>query len=211
LSERSAKQLDLVEGDKPETAIETYRRKEKERKERKKAERKAKAEGRPFDEEGPFGEQEGEDKGFDDDFFADDGGKDPFATYDDGNVSSGDEIGLSKKDQKKKKLSKKDKKALREAEEAQQEAAQAELALLVGSDDEDDVLGGEGEGGKHFDMRKILKAEKQKGKKVKVKGKKAKKADDAPVKDDFKLDLGDDRFKSLHDDFDFAIDPSNPR
>ncbi|GAA6011140.1 hypothetical protein JCM11491_006738 [Sporobolomyces phaffii] len=208
LSERSAKQLDLVEGDKPETAIETYRRKEKERKERKKAERKAKAEGRDFDEEGPFGEQEGEDRGFDDDFFADDGGKDPFSAYDDGNVSSGDEIGLKKKD--KKKLSKKDKKAQREAEEKAQEAANSELALLVGSDDEDDVLGGAGEGGKHFDMRKILKAEKTKGKKVKAKGKKAKK-DEAPVNDDFKLDLGDDRFKSLHDDFDFAIDPSNPR
>lgn len=209
LSERSAKQLDLVEGDKPETAIETYRRKEKERKERKKAERKAKAEGREFDEEGPFGEEPGEDKGFEDDFFADDG-KDPFATYDDGNASSGDEIGV-KKGKDKKKLSKKDKKALREAEEQQQEVQQSELALLVGSDDEDDVLGGDGEGGKHFDMRKILKAEKTKGKKVKAKGKKAKKSEDAPVKDDFKLDLGDDRFKSLHDDFDFAIDPSNPR
>ncbi|GAA5967029.1 hypothetical protein JCM3765_003684 [Sporobolomyces pararoseus] len=207
LSERSAKQLDLVEGDKPETAIETYRRKEKERKERKKAERKAKAEGRDFNEEGPFGEQEGEDKGFDDDFFADDN-KDPFAAYDDGNVSSGDEIGIKKKD--KKKLSKKEKKAQREAEEKQQEAEQSELALLVGSDDEDDVLGGDGEGGKHFDMRKILKAEKTKGKKVKGKGKKSKK-EDAPVKDEFKLDLGDDRFKKLHDDFDFAIDPSNPR
>ncbi|GAA5876894.1 hypothetical protein JCM16303_006324 [Sporobolomyces ruberrimus] len=207
LSERSAKQLDLVEGDKPETAIETYRRKEKERKERKKAEKLAKHGGKNVDEEGPFGEPEGEDRGFDDDFFADDG-KDPFATYDDGNVSSGDEIGIKKKD--KKKLSKKDKKAQREAEEEAQEAAQSELALLVGSDDEDDVLGGEGEGGKHFDMRRILKAEKAKGKKTKVKGKKAKK-EDAPVKDDFKLDLGDDRFKSLHDDFDFAIDPSNPR
>ncbi|GAA5940616.1 pre-rRNA-processing protein ESF1 [Sporobolomyces koalae] len=212
LSERSAKQLDLVEGDKPETAIETYRRKEKERKERKKAERKAKAEGRDFDEEGPFGDApEGEDKGFDDDFFADDGGKDPFATYDEGNASSGDEIGLGKnKQDKKKKLSKKDKKAQREAEELALEAEKSELALLVGSDDEDDVLGGGGEGGRHFDMRKILKAEKAKGKKVKAKGKKAKQAD-APVQDDFKLDLTDDRFKNLHDDFDFAIDPSNPK
>lgn len=205
LSERSAKQLDLVEGDKPETAIETYRRKEKERKERKKAERMAKAEGRDFNEEGPFGEPQGEDKGFEDDFFADDS-KDPFAAYDDGNVSSGDEIGIKKKD--KKKMSKKDKKAQREEEEKIREAEQGELALLVGSDDEDDVGGGDG--GRHFDMRKILKAEKSKGKKVKVKGKKAKK-DEAPVNDEFKLDLGDDRFKSLHDDFDFAIDPSNPR
>ncbi|GAA6061969.1 hypothetical protein JCM10212_005213 [Sporobolomyces blumeae] len=211
LSERSAKQLDLVEGDKPETAIEIYRRKEKERKERKKAERKAKAEGRDFDEEGPFGEQEGEDKGFDDDFFADDGVKDPFANLDDRAGDSGDEIGTKTIDKRtKKKLSKKEKKAQREAEEKIREAEQGELALLVGSDDEDDVLGGDGEGGRHFDMRKILKSEKTKGKKVKAKGKKAKEAE-APVKDDFKIDLADDRFKSLHDDFDFAIDPSNPK
>lgn len=222
LSERSAKQLDLVEGDKPETAIETYRRKEKERKERKKLERRAKLEGKDFDPyEGPFGgDQQGaddvEDKGFDDDFFADDGGKDPFSAYDDGNVSSGDEIGIAakgKKQQQKKKLSKKDKKAMREQDEERERAEQSELALLVGSDDEDDVLGGDGEGGKHFDMRKILKAEKAKGKKVKAKGKHQRKAvsDGAPVQDEFKLDLADDRFKSLHDDFDFAIDPSNPR
>ncbi|GAA5912201.1 hypothetical protein JCM5296_007509 [Sporobolomyces johnsonii] len=216
LSERSAKQLDLVKDERPETAIETYKRKEKERRERQKLERKARREGKELPaegEEGPeFGGEDTGPGGFDDDFFADDG-RDPFAAYDEGAVSSGDEIGINAKKGKKDKLSKKEKRAQREAEEKAQEQEQAQLALLVGSDDEDDVLGGEGEGGRHFDMRAILKAEKNKGKKVKGKGKKAaaKKEAAEPVKDDFKMDLADDRFKSLHEDYDFAIDPSNPR
>ncbi|GAA5931529.1 hypothetical protein JCM1841_005539 [Sporobolomyces salmonicolor] len=216
LSERSAKQLDLVKDERPETAIETYKRKEKERRERKKLERKARREGTELPvegEEGPeFGGEDTGPGGFDDDFFADDG-RDPFAAYDEDAVSSGDEIGVNAKKGKKDKLSKKEKRAQREAEEKAQEQEQAQLALLVGSDDEDDVLGGGGEGGRHFDMRAILKSEKNKGKKVKGKGKKAaaKKEVAEPVKDDFKVDLTDDRFKSLHEDYDFAIDPSNPR
>ncbi|KAJ8293000.1 Pre-rRNA-processing protein esf1 [Rhodotorula toruloides] len=220
LSERSAKQLDLIQDEKPETSLERYKRKEKERKERKKAERKARMEGRLGSDDEQHGgaadfQPQGDDKGFDDDFFADDG-EDPFAKFDAGVEDSGDEIGVSKKGKKDAtKLSKKERREQREAEEKANAEEQAKLALLVGSDDEDDVLGDDaaGEGGRHFDMRQILKAEKNKGKKRKVKGKKGKKLGDETetVKDDFKLDLADDRFKSLHEDFDFAIDPSNPR
>ncbi|BGP34054.1 pre-rRNA-processing protein esf1 [Rhodotorula toruloides] len=220
LSERSAKQLDLIQDEKPETSLERYKRKEKERKERKKAERKARMEGRLGSDDEELGgaadfQPQGDDKGFDDDFFADDG-EDPFAKFDAGMEDSGDEIGVSKKGKKDAtKLSKKERREQREAEEKANAEEQAKLALLVGSDDEDDVLGDDaaGEGGRHFDMRQILKAEKKKGKKRKVKGKKGKKLGDETetVKDDFKLDLADDRFKSLHEDFDFAIDPSNPR
>ncbi|GAA5823102.1 hypothetical protein JCM11251_007487 [Rhodosporidiobolus azoricus] len=220
LSERSAKQLEFAGEEKQESSLERYKRKEKERKERKKAERKARAEGRLGDDEGEFspGSAPGangdgaDDAGFDDDFFADDGA-DPFAAYDGGAGDSGDEIGLKKNAGKKQ--SKKDKKAQREAEDAANAKEQAELALLVGSDDEDDVLGAGGEGGRHFDMRQILKAEKAGGKKVKKgkgKGKKALAKEEAEkVNDEFKIDVKDDRFKSLHEDFDFAIDPSNPR
>ncbi|GAA5889156.1 hypothetical protein JCM6882_009758 [Rhodosporidiobolus microsporus] len=216
LSERSAKQLEFAGEEKQESAIERYKRKEKERKDRKKAERKARAEGRLDDDEGEFSpapQQAGDgadDLGFDDDFFADDGA-DPFAAYDAG-ADSGDEIGVSKKASKKQ--SKKDKRAQREAEDAANAKEQAELALLVGSDDEDDVLGAGGEGGRHFDMRQILKAEKSGGKKHKGKGKGKKAAAAAKeetVNDEFKIDVKDDRFKSLHEDFDYAIDPSNPR
>lgn len=217
LTERSAKQLDFADDERVETSIERYKRKEKERKERKKAERKARLEGR-LDENGeptlPPADMQGADAGFDDDFFADEGA-DPFASYDNG-VDSGDEIGLTKKGKKDaNKLSKQERRAQREAEEKATAAEQAKLGLLIGSDDEDDIFGadGAGEGGRHFDMRQLLKAEKNQGKKRKLKGKKAKAkaAEEAAVHDDFKIDTTDDRFKSLHDDFDYAIDPSNPR
>ncbi|GJN92441.1 hypothetical protein Rhopal_005471-T1 [Rhodotorula paludigena] len=220
LSERSAKQLEYA-GEREETSIEKYKRKEKERKERKRAERKARREGKTVEEvlaeeagaagETFFGGDGGDDKGFDDDFFGEDGG-DPFAAYDAG-ADSGDEIGVPKKAAAGK-LSKKEKRAQREAEEKANAEEHARLALLVGSDDEDDVMGadGDGEGGRHFDMRKILKAEKQQGKKHKLRGKSKKaKAEDEPVNDEFKVNLADDRFKSLYEDYDFAVDPSNPR
>lgn len=204
-----------------ETAIETYKRKEKERRERKRLERKARKNGvelPPVGEEGPeFGGEDVGPGGFDDDFFADDGG-DPFAAFDDGReVDSGDEIGLPKRKSGKKgvkaghaavveeppkKLNKRQRRELKQAEEAANKLAQAELELLVASDDDND-------GAKHFDMRHILKAEKNAGKK----GRKGKKgaAEEPVVKDSFEIDLKDDRFKSLHEDYDFAIDPTNPR
>jgi hypothetical protein len=80
-----------------------------------------------------------------------------------------------------------------------------ELALLTGGD--------ELEGGtKHFDMKAVLKAEKKKGKKTR-KGKKGKAEDDGPdeIQEEFVIDVKDDRFKALHDDYTFAIDPSNPQ
>ncbi|KPV73628.1 uncharacterized protein RHOBADRAFT_54826 [Rhodotorula graminis WP1] len=224
LSERSAKQLEFAGGDeRQETSIEAYKRKEKERRERKKLERRARNEGKTveelLEEEGmrkgasgaPLEPREG-DAGFDDDFFADDG-EDPFAAYDDGGKDSGDEIGgVGAQGKKGDKLSKKAKREQREAEEKANAEEHAKLALLVGSDDEDDVGGAGGEGGRHFDMRKILKSEKNAGKKHKVKGKGKKALDkDEPVNDEFKLDLGDDRFKSLYEDYDYAVDPSNPR
>lgn len=222
LSERSAKQLDFTGDERPETSIERYKRKEKERKERKKAERKARLEGR-LDENGepalpPTTEAAaagGDDAGFDDDFFADDG-NDPFSAYDAGGVDSGDEIGPKKQSKKAAtKLSKQERRAQREAEEKAAAEEQAKLGLLVDSEDEGDLLGadGAGEGSRHFDMRQVLKAEKNQGKKRKLKGKKAKQvaAEQDAVHDDFKIDTTDERFKNLHNDFDYAIDPSNPR
>jgi hypothetical protein len=211
LSERSAKQLEFAGDERIETSIERYKRQEKERKERKKLQKKAIAEGRlgedgetPLDYQPPA--EGGEDLGFNDDFFAEDAA-DPFSAYDGGAADSGDEIGETKKS---KKQSKAEKRAEKEALEAANAKEQAELALLVGSDDENDVLGADGEGGRHFDMRQIMKSEKNKGKKHKIKGKKGVKEVEQ-VKDDFAINLKDDRFKSLHEDFDYAIDPSNPR
>ncbi|KAM0790681.1 hypothetical protein ACM66B_004540 [Microbotryomycetes sp. NB124-2] len=184
-------------GDKQETSIEKYKRKEKERRERKKAERQAKRDGKPV--AGP--EDGGEDTGpggFDDDFFADDG-KDPFAAYDAGEFGSGDE-GVKKG----KKLSKAEKRKAKQAAEEAAKGGNAELELLIGSDDEDVP------GSKHFDMRKIVKAEKNKGKKKRTKGKKSEDSVE-PVNDTFEIDLKDERFKSVHEDYDYAIDPTNPK
>ncbi|KAJ7900291.1 hypothetical protein B0H14DRAFT_3080630 [Mycena olivaceomarginata] len=63
---------------------------------------------------------------------------------------------------------------------------------------------------RHFDMKAILKAEKQ----AKRKGKKKKSAagDEAAneMQEDFAIDVNDSRFQVLHEDHAFAIDPSNP-
>ena len=81
--------------------------------------------------------------------------------------------------------------------------SQEELALLVSSNDPS-------KDPKHFDMKAILKAEKLKGKKAKKeKGKKG--PDEDELQEDFQLNVTDDRFKALHEDHSFAIDPSNPQ
>ncbi|KAK4704959.1 hypothetical protein P7C70_g1241, partial [Phenoliferia sp. Uapishka_3] len=186
-----------------ETSIESYKKKEKERRERKKAERKARREGGKVDPgEGPeFGTEDVGPGGFDDAFFADggDGGDDAFSAFD-----RGDDMDDAAPKKSSAKMSKRERREAKQAEElAAKEGADA-LSLLVADDDDDN-----GEGGRHFDMRKILKAEKNKGKKVRKP--KGKTAPEEVVKDDFNMDVGDSRFKSLHEDYDFAIDPSNPR
>ncbi|KAJ7244746.1 hypothetical protein B0H12DRAFT_1022259 [Mycena haematopus] len=77
-----------------------------------------------------------------------------------------------------------------------------ELALLVSSDTRNAEP-------RHFDMKAILKAEKQ----AKRKGKKTKQApgnEANEMQEDFAIDVTDSRFQVLHEDHAFAIDPSNP-
>jgi hypothetical protein len=65
----------------------------------------------------------------------------------------------------------------------------------------------------HFSMKDILKAEKEKGKKKRRRNKKGKHEDEREVElgpEGWKLDVKDDRFKVLHEEPEFAIDPSNP-
>jgi hypothetical protein len=65
----------------------------------------------------------------------------------------------------------------------------------------------------HFSMKDILKAEKAKGKKKRHRTKKGKHDEEREVElgpDGWKLDVKDDRFKVLHEEPEFAIDPSNP-
>ncbi|KAJ2920232.1 hypothetical protein MD484_g144, partial [Candolleomyces efflorescens] len=81
-----------------------------------------------------------------------------------------------------------------------QEATTEELALLVSSNNPDADP-------KHFDFKAVLKAEK--GGKRKKRGKKEKHGEDE-TQQDFVLDVQDERFQVLHEDHQFAIDPSNP-
>ncbi|KAF9235036.1 hypothetical protein BU15DRAFT_51866 [Melanogaster broomeanus] len=91
-----------------------------------------------------------------------------------------------------------------------QPSTKAELALLATSDNP------HGEAA-HFDMKAVLKSERQsKSKKSRHKSKKRETegdADDGPneTQNDFVIDVKDDRFAALHEDHQFAIDPSNPR
>jgi hypothetical protein len=79
-----------------------------------------------------------------------------------------------------------------------------ELSLLVAPDEPES-------GPKHFDMAAIIKAEKDKGKKRKGRRKKTSGDDENELQDNFTIDVKDERFRALHEDHVFAIDPSNPQ
>ncbi len=82
------------------------------------------------------------------------------------------------------------------------EATRAELELVAAPDDGS---------AKHFDMNAIIKVEKRKGKK----GKKSRRKDTEDyheeIQENFQVDVADSRFKAIHEDPNFAIDPSNPQ
>ncbi|KAG8768781.1 pre-rRNA-processing protein esf1 [Ceratobasidium sp. 428] len=88
----------------------------------------------------------------------------------------------------------------------QNASTDAELALLLAPDP--NAVDAEA---KHFDMRAVLKAEKagRSGKKGRRKDKKGAEAN-AEDGQDFQMDVKDKRFSALHEDHEFAIDPSNP-
>jgi NUC153 domain-containing protein len=79
-----------------------------------------------------------------------------------------------------------------------------ELSLLVAPDKLDS-------GPKHFDMAAIIKAEKNERKKRKGRRKQTGGDDENELQDDFTIDVKDERFRALHEDHVFAIDPSNPQ
>ncbi|CAA7258695.1 unnamed protein product [Cyclocybe aegerita] len=101
-------------------------------------------------------------------------------------------------------MSKKGKEPVTEDQEeppAREEATAEELALLVGSDNPNAEP-------KHFSLKSVIKAEKQK---KRGKGRKRGKADvDNEAQEDFVVDVKDERFKALFEDHQFAIDPTNP-
>ncbi|KAI0348561.1 hypothetical protein BDW22DRAFT_103185 [Trametopsis cervina] len=126
--------------------------------------------------------KEGKKKGVDDDFFAADGDSEDHD--EDVEEAEGEEEDVAP------------------SREAKSRAD--ELHLIATADDPN------GEP-KHFDMKAVIKAEKSKGKKHKGKKKKSKTGEtEQELQEDFSIDVKDDRFKALHEDHTFAIDPSNP-
>ncbi|KAI8929940.1 hypothetical protein BC831DRAFT_441650 [Entophlyctis helioformis] len=208
LSEKASSLLEKrkeEEARKNETVFEAYMRKRREkRKARKAAANKSDDEhsGSEAEKDSMYDEDEEVERG-DDPFF-----KDAF----------GDEFGqdpskpASKRDGKKdKKGGKMDAKARKEAA-AEEAKSRAELELLLMDDNEGQTQSHS----RHFDMKAVLKGEKDAGKKGKAKAKLSKKkakelAGAGETQDDFSLDVADPRFSAVLESHQFAIDPTNPQ
>jgi hypothetical protein len=183
-----------------ESTRQRYIRKEKERKARRKEKSKAtRGEG----EEAAGGDHSGSEQEVtaaptDDKKAADE--EDPFNDpfFNDPTTAAATEKSARKADKQKKR-------AERDAADAEAASRRAELELLMADDEAN------GEGVRHFDMREIEKAEKEARRKGKNKGKKSKKTAGEEVKDEFKVEAEDPRFKALFDSHEYAIDPTNPR
>lgn len=180
-----------------ESTRQRYIRKEKERKQRRKEKSKAARGEAEGDEAGNdhSGSEQGDASAAAPAADDDDPFNDPF--FNDPTTAAAAEKSARKADKAKKR-------AERDAEEAAAASRRAELELLMADDEAN------GEGVRHFDMREIEKAEKEARRKGKSKGKKSKKTEEA-VKDDFKVEAEDPRFKALFDSHEYAIDPTNPR
>lgn len=166
-----------------ETTAEKYIRKERERKAKRK-ERAAATKGEDISKDAT--NEPEEDLGFDD----------PFFTIEEPKPAS--KAQLHKEERRKKREA-------REAEEKKSAIDRAQLELLM-EDNHDEETGQL----KHFNMDEILKAEKKKNKKKAKKGKKDA-ADAGGLQENFKIDAGDDRFKAMFEEHEFAIDPSDPK
>lgn len=165
----------------PETTIEKYTRKERERKQRRKEKsRLLKGPAEPESESVQEPTPAATDLGFNDPFFAD---------------ATPTSISAAQTKKEKKAAAA----ALRAAEEAAAASKRAELELLM-ADDNDDGL-------RHFDMKQVIRAEK--GVK-KHRGKKRPRAQE-DVQEGFEIDVKDPRFAAVYERHEFAIDPTNPR
>ena len=185
------------EPEREETTVEKYVRKEKERKARRKEKMKGSRNAgesiedmdnsKAVTDEGEAAEDQ--DLGFSDPFF----------------TASTNEKATSTTQRK---ADKKLKREQRAADEAAAAAKRAELELLM-VDDKD--------GSKemqHFDINEIAKAEKALSRKKKSKRKLTEREKDALAakeKDQFKIDVDDERFRDVFERPEFAIDPSHPK
>ncbi|KAI1268918.1 hypothetical protein F5Y18DRAFT_373003 [Xylariaceae sp. FL1019] len=175
------------EPDAEETTVEKYRRKERERKARKKEIAVAKRNGGvPGEPDAEASADSGEDLGFNDPFFTTD-----------------EPAKVSKTSERKEERLKR--RAEKEAITADDAAEKAHLAKIMADNSREQV-----DHLDHFNMDEITKAEKKKAKKFKKKGKN-KVEDHGGLQQGFEMNVGDDRFKAVFENHEFAIDPSNPK
>jgi hypothetical protein len=79
-------------------------------------------------------------------------------------------------------------------------------ALLLGDDKSSRRQGKDIDGDSDVDMKITFRSGL-----TEERGKKKKKSREEEEEDNFMIDVKDDRFKALHEEHEFAIDPSNPR
>ncbi|KAA1471548.1 hypothetical protein DENSPDRAFT_837564 [Dentipellis sp. KUC8613] len=175
--------LSGAKNDGDETTLEAYQRKMKEKRQRRKEEAK---------EKGKKTEVKEKEKSVE---------KDEFFGESESEGSGSESLAVPVKKKGKKGEKEKKRKSQREEAPARVEATQDELSLLLGADEP-------GKEPKHFNMKAVLKAEK--GKKKGKKGKRAEAEGENELQEDFTINVKDERFKALHEDYNFAIDPSNP-
>ncbi|KAJ1675435.1 pre-rRNA-processing protein esf1 [Spiromyces aspiralis] len=179
-----------------ETTLEKYMRKQKEKRQRKK-EARVLAKTRAEQDEDLVSDEELPAQHVNDPFFTLENSED------DGDAGTQPVSTTRPSDKKKKWKEKADgDSGGRETGEGSRETNDAELELLIDSADD---------GRRHFDLKEIMRAEKLKGKKIRRKGKGARKVDTEVVQDDFKLNFSDSRFSALYESHKFAIDPNNPQ
>lgn len=177
--------LSTSKEDKDETTLEKYQRKAREKKKQRKEERK----GRVAD-----SHQGAKDEQPHDDFFGVDS---------EGEGSEDETVKSSSKG--KKSSGRKSKGSIPASDPEPRHVSTAEELALVASSDNP------AEEPKHFDLKAVLKAEKSKTKKRKDKKKRKTTGGDDEIQEDFAINVRDDRFKAVHEDSTFAIDPSNPQ
>jgi hypothetical protein len=187
------------------TTLERYRARLKEKMNRKKEKKELKASTRAVNEaEAGEGKYTASKAGEEDDFFNDDGG-DANAGEDFFEPAEPEPTSKNTKavpPGKSKKQSTQRDDVDQTISKPRQEATAADLSILAGVDE-----------AKHFSMQDIIKAEKDAGKKKRKRSKKSKgvERDVELGEEGFDINVKDDRFKVLHEEPAFAIDPSNPQ
>lgn len=184
------------------TTIERYRRRMKEKMNRKKEKKELRAGTRAAkDAETSDGKHVARTSGEVDEFFNDDGAEDEGELLQD---ESEPPRHIKKAPSKSDKVDKRsvNPQAAEPTTSGQSIATAKELDALAGIDE-----------AKHFSMQDIIKAEKDAGKKKRKRNKKSKAVEkEVELGDEgFDINVKDDRFKVLHEEPAFAIDPSNPQ